>query len=298
MIQTASIWSRPVLMEFQMRQCFFDRILRASAIVLLGVTTVLSPTAAYSASSSTVVQDAVPEGNVFEGEALALVEQLQRTYRSAAGIRVITSGSWTTGDGVLHPVRTQSMMTKSGEVKVLSPDRNLTLQNGLAYADSPFYPGYMVRQEVARVPGGALRGLEEVWPLAPIPIEVRLRITSSPESAMRPLLDGVGKDGAIVVGAAAWPDGSASRTLRFRSADGRTNFVIWVDLATGFIRGMRGSLATDRGVDQIDLVCEGISSDRTPRILVATTNRTVVDSFDALQKKWSKIYSAPELAGP
>ena len=281
-----------------MRQCFFDRILRASVIVLLGATMVLSPTEAFSDSSSGVIQDAAPEGIVFEGEALALVEQLQRTYRSAPGIRVITSGSWTTADGIMHPVRTQSMMTKSGEVKVLSPDRNLTLQNGLAYADSPFYPGYLVRQEIARVPDGALRGMEEVWPLAPIPIEVRLRITSSAESAMRPLLDCVGEGGTIVVGAAAWPDGAASRTLRFRSADARTDFVIWVDLATGFIRGMRGSLATDRGVDRIDLVCEGISSDRTPKILVGTSNRTVVDSFDALQEKWLKIYSAPELAGP
>lgn len=280
-----------------MRQSHFDRIVRASSILLLGFTTAMAPAEAFSASSPTVAQETVVEGTALEGEALALVEELRRTYRSAPGIRVITTGSWKSMDGVLHPVRTQSMMTNSGEVKVLSPDRDLTMQNGLAYADSPFYPGYLIRKEVARVPDGSLRGLEAVWPLKQIPIEVRLRIASSPESAMRPLLDSVGQGGTIVVAAAAWPDGSASRTLRFRSADDRTDFVIWVDLATGFIRGLRGSVVTVDGVDQIDLVCEGISSDRKPRILVSSMNRTVVDSFEALQKKWSAIYSAPDLNG-
>jgi hypothetical protein len=277
-----------------MPQVLVSRIVHASFIVILGLAAVFGSNVAFSASSSEV-QEAPAERPALEGEALALVEQLRRTYRSAPGIRVITTGSWKTMDGVLHPVRTQSMLTDSGEVKVLSPDRNLTLQNGLAYADSPFYPGYLVRQEVSRTPDGALRGLEEVWPLAPIPLEVRLRIGSSPAAAMQPLLDAVGADGSIVVAAAAWPDGSASRTLRFRSADDRTDFVVWVDLATGFIRGMRGSLAHDGGVDQIDLVCEGISSERKPRILVGVTNRTVIDSFDALQEKWSAVYSAPIL---
>ena len=237
------------------------------------------------------------ESSPFDPAARRVVEQLRATYRSAAGIRVTSSGSTTGPDGRLEFMQTQTILSISGDLKVLSPTRNLTYRGGIIYADSPFFPGYVIRAMYDRVPDGPLIALEKSWPIESLPLPARIRMAAGVETIFKPWLELIGEAGTVRAGSTAWPDGTAAQTLRFRSADGETRILVWIDLTTGFIRGIRGRIATDAGIERFEIAHDTVSSDRRPSIVVATVNRTVVDSFEQLLKRWRAVHLVPPFLG-
>lgn len=268
---------------------------------------VLAPNAwGTGGSRAEVPQSEDPQGRTeaaeagsspFDEAALRAAEQLRATYRSAPGIRITSSGSRTLASGKMEFIQTQTILSVSGDLKVLSPTRNLTFREGLIYADSGLFPGYVVRAMYDRVPDGPLIGLQKAWPVEPLPLPVRIRVAASVESIFEPWLDLIGDDGTVRSGSTAWPDGTAAQTLRFRSADGETEILVWIDLATGFIRGFRGRVAGEDGVERFEIAHETVSSERRPKIVVSTINRTVVESFDELRERWTAVHLVPPFPG-
>lgn len=237
-----------------------------------------------------VLQDEEVDARI-TGQARAAMERLRVAYRSSVGFSIRISGHWTDPAGTIMPVRDSLLIAASGDLKLLSPTRNLTLLRGVAYADSPFFPGYIIESRVPRVLGGAISTLQSIWPLAPIPLEIRLRHSSNIESAFAPMLDAIGKDGVVDLSAGAWPDGAPVQALRFKGGD--TDIVVWIDPESGLVRGVRGRIAGKNGVTLVDEGRETYAVDRKPHIVVATAGRVEQPSFEALRKTWDSVYSSP-----
>ena len=123
------------------------------------------------------------EGVRITAPAKAAMDDLRKAYRSSAGISVKITGHSRSGCGILSPIKTSLLMAASGDVKLLSPSHNLTHQRGVIYADSAYFPGYIVKERVPRAPDAVVTGLQSIWPLSPLPIEIRIRLASSAESA-------------------------------------------------------------------------------------------------------------------
>lgn len=240
--------------------------------------------------SAIVVQDADLDARM-TGQARAAMERLRIAYRSAVGFSIRVSGHWTDPSGTISPVRDSLLIAASGDLKLLSPTRNLTLLRGVAYADSPFFPGYLIKTRVPRELGASIATMESIWPLAPLPLEARLRLSSSIDSAFAPMLEAIGKDGVVDLSAGAWPDGTPAQALRFKG--GETDIVVWIDPASGFVRGIRGRMAGKNGVTTIDEGRETTAVDRAPHIVIATSGRVEEPSFAALRKAWDGVYSSP-----
>lgn len=265
-----------------------------TSILLVALCSMLPiPAASVLGDGGIRIQEVEVESSPFDADARRLAEKLRISYRSAPGIRITSSGSITAPSGDVEFIQAQTILSNTGDLKVLSPTRNLTFREGLIYADSGYFPGYLVRSMYDRVPDGAIIGLEKVWPVDPLPLPVRIRVAASIESAFRPYLDLIGEDGTVRAESTAWPDGAAAQILRFRSADGETDIAVWVDLATGFIRGLRGRVATADGVRSTEIAHETVASQRRPKIVVAVVNRTVVDSFKALLERWRAVHLVP-----
>ena len=240
--------------------------------------------------SAIVVQDAEVDARM-TGQARAAMERLRIAYRSAVGFSIRVSGHWTDPSGTISPVRDSLLIAASGDLKLLSPTRNLTLLRGVAYADSPFFPGYLIKTRVPRELGASIATMESIWPLAPLPLEARLRLSSSIDSAFAPMLEAIGKDGVVDLSAGAWPDGTSAQALRFKG--GETDIVVWIDPASGLVRGIRGRMAGKNGVTTIDEGRETTAVDRAPHIVIATSGRVEEPSFAALRKAWDGVYSSP-----
>ena len=240
--------------------------------------------------SAAVVQEENADARI-TGQARAAMERLRIAYRSAVGFSIRVSGHWTDPSGTISPVRDSLLIAASGDLKLLSPTRNLTLLRGVAYADSPFFPGYIIKTRVPRELGASIATLESIWPLAPLPLEARLRLSSSIDSAFAPMLEAIGPEGVVDLSAGAWPDGTPAQALRFKG--GETDIVVWIDPASGFVRGIRGRIAGKNGVTTIDEGRETNAVERAPHIVVATTGRVIQPSFAALRKAWDGVYSSP-----
>ena len=223
------------------------------------------------------------------------MDDLRKAYRSAAGISVKITGHSRNECGTLNPIKTSLLMDASGDIKLLSPSYNLTHQRGVIYADSTYFPGYILKERVPRAPDATVTGLQSIWPLSPLPIEIRIRLASSAEAAFAPWLEAIGDGGVVGLSAGVWPDGTPAQALRFQG--GKTDLVVWIDPNTNLVRGVRGRLEGENGVTTINEAREVVSTDRSPRIVVSTQGRTPLPSFEALRTAWDGIYSSPPPPG-
>ena len=228
-------------------------------------------------------------------EAMSAMEELRQAYRSPPGISIKVTGHSSDGHGNFRPIRTSLLIAASGDIKLLSPAYNLTHQRGTVYADSTYFPGYLVKTRVPRAPDATVAALQSIWPLAPLPLELRIRLASSARSAFAPMLDAIGEDGAVDVMAGVWPDGTPAQGLRFQG--GGTDLVVWIDPGTSLVRGVRGRIAHGEQVTDLDEAREVAALDRQPAIVVATKDRIPVASFDALRAAWERIHTSPPPPG-
>ena len=245
--------------------------------------------------SSSLTGNQDEEGVRITAPAKAAMENLRRAYRSSAGISVKITGHSRSESGTFSPIKTSLLIAASGDVKLISPSYNLTHQRGVIYADSAYFPGYIVKERVPRAPDAAVAGLQSIWPLSPLPIEIRIRLASSAESAFAPLLKAIGNDGVVGLSVGVWPDGTPAQALRFQG--GKTDIVVWIDPNTNLVRGVRGRIEDERGVTTINEAREVVANNRTPPIVVTTQGRAPISSFDALRTAWDKIYSSPPPPG-
>lgn len=229
------------------------------------------------------------------GPARAAMEELRSTYRRSAGYSITISGHSTDAGGMLRPIRSSLLIAASGDLKLLSPAYNLTHLRGTVYVDSAYFPGYIVKSRVLRAPDATMKALETVWPLDPLPIEIRLRLAAGIESAFAPMLDAIGAEGVVTLSAGVWPDGSPAQALRFRG--GETDLVVWIDPGSGLVRGIRGRVSRNGGIIDLDEARDAIAVDRSPQIVVATANRIPVPTFAALRKAWDAVHTAPPPPG-
>ena len=259
------------------------------AIALLGAPQDAPSSAPVAATAATAVDPASRE----------LMEQVWRRYRRIASAAVTATGSRTFANGRVAPVRTRSMIAPTGEAKVVGSSYNLTLKDGVAYADSPFYAGMQIRVKVGTGTDAALTALADAWPEAMVPLAVRLRLATSPEAAFGPWVAMAGDTPRLEAQAGVWSDGRACEILRIRSADDATDLAIWVDQLTGFVRGIRGSIMAMNGepASTIELVHETTETERPPMIAVANRGVRPVDSYDALLRAWREIYAVPVAPG-
>ena len=266
------------------------------AVVIGGLPSGFQAFGAESASGSTSRAERQDDQGVrITAPARAAMEELRSAYRSAAGFSIKITGHSEDECGTLRPIRTSLLMAASGDVKVLTPSCNLTHLRGVVYADSSYFPGYIVKSRVPRLPDATVNGLQSIWPLSPLPIEIRIRLGSSVESAFAPLIEAVGKDGVVESSAGVWPDGTPVQGLRFRG--GRTDVVVWIDPSTSLVRGVRGRIDDKGRVTVLDEAREVVAVDRSPQIVVTTKSRIPVESFDALRAAWDKIYTSPPPSG-
>ena len=125
----------------------------------------------------------------------------------------------------------------------------------------------------------------------PLTLEVRIRRGSTVEKTFEPWLAAIGEEGTVTSTVGIFSDSAPSTALRFKGGD--TDLVVWVDQATGLVRGVRGRVAQGGQVVQIDELRESQAVDRRPQVVVATTGRIPVDSFDALREAWGRVYTVP-----
>ena len=252
-------------------------------------------TSSSNAGSSSPSPSQDESGVRITAPARAAMEELRRAYRGSSGISVKITGRSRDECGKFTPIKDNLIIAASGDVKLLSPSRNLTHQRGVVYADSPYFPGYIVKLRVPRKPDATVEGLQSIWPLEPLPIEFRIRLASSAESAFTPFLKAIGDEGVVGLSAGVWPDGTPAKALRFQG--GKTDIVVWIDPDTNLVRGVRGRIENDRGVVTIDEAREVVAKDKPPRIVVSTANRVPVESFEALRMTWDRIYTSPPPPG-
>jgi hypothetical protein len=242
------------------------------------------------ASAAVAVTEAVTDQAGAE-----LMEQIWRRYRRIASASVMATGYREFEGGRVEPIRTRTMISPAGEIKVIGSSYNLTLKEGIAYADSPFYVGMQVRVKVGTGTDAALAALADAWPVEMLPLAVRLRLATSPDAAFAPWLAFAGETPMATATAGVWPDGRACEILRIRSADGATDLAVWVDQLTGFVRGVRGDLAAAGGepASKVEILYETTELDRAPMIAVANRGVRPVDSYDALLRAWRETYAVP-----
>jgi hypothetical protein len=261
------------------------------AIALLGGSLTPTPVNAGGMAVSSPGQGAT----VTDQSARELMEQVWRRYRRIASAAVTATGLHTDADGRVEPIRTRSMIAPSGDVKVIGSTYNLTLKDGVAYADSPLFAGMQIRVKVGTGTDAGLTALADAWPDAMVPLAIRLRLATSPEAAFAPWLAMAGDSPSLAAQVGVWSDGRACEILRIRSTDGSTDLAIWIDQLTGFVRGIRGEIATQDGRPgrRIEMVHETTETERAPMIAVANRGVRPVDSYDALLRTWSEIYAVP-----
>ena len=122
------------------------------------------------------------------------------TYRGLLDARsqsVIISGERTGGSTGYMPSRKRLLISATGDVKVLTPSYDLTMLKGVAYMNSPFFPGYIVKARPPRVPDAAIETLEGLWPMDPLTLEVRIRLGSTVEKTFEPWLAAIGEEGTV-----------------------------------------------------------------------------------------------------
>lgn len=224
-----------------------------------------------------------------------LMEQVWRRYRRVTSASVTASGIRRYANGRIEPIRTRTMIAANGQSKVVGSSYNLTLKDGVAYADSPFFSGLQVRVKVGAGENASVDALASAWPADMVPLSLRLRLSTSPEAAFANVLAFAGETPDVTAQVGVWTDGRACRILRIRSADGATDLALWIDEPTGFARGLRGSIAAMNGepASTIEVVYETTELDRNPMIAVANRGVRPVDSYDAMLRVWSETYAVP-----
>jgi hypothetical protein len=245
-------------------------------------------------------QPAVPvASSVRDAAGSELMEEVWRRYRRLASASVTASGIRRYANGRIEPVRTRTMIAADGQAKVIGSSYNLTLKDGVAYADSPFFSGLQIRVKVGTGENASVNALASAWPADLVPLSLRLRLSTSPESGFADLLAFAGETPDVTAQVGVWTDGRACRILRIRSADGATDLALWIDEPTGFARGLRGSIAAMNGepASTIEVVYETTELDRNPMIAVANRGVRPVDSYDAMLRAWSETYAVPAAPG-
>lgn len=265
--------------------------IRRHVIVALLSAPILAGPSAFSTTAVAAPRSHAEEDARITAPARQVMEELRRTYRGSAGISVIISGERTGESTGYMPSRKRLLISATGDVKVLTPSYDLTMLKGVAYMNSPFFPGYIVKARPPRVPDAAIETLEGLWPMDPLTLEVRIRLGSTVEKTFEPWLAAIGEKGTVTSTVGVFSDSAPSTALRFQGGD--TDLVVWVDQATGLVRGVRGRVAQGGQVVQIDELRESQAVDRRPQVVVATTGRIPVDSFDALREAWGRVYTVP-----
>lgn len=264
-----------------------------------GVSTTEWQEASAEAPDLVLIQEAPPvEAKADDAAGLTgedLMEQVWRRYRRLGSASVTTTGHQSWAGGRVDPIRIRTMLAPTAEMKVLATDHVLTFKEEVVYAESAYYPGMQIMIPVEAVPDAALNALAQAWPPAPVPLPVRLRLASSAKVAFAPFLALVGENGTVDAQTSAWPDGRPARVLRLRDGEGATDLAIWIDTQTGLIRGVRGRVAGQGGMDpyRIKMLYETVETQSAPPIVVPNRNVTRVGSFGELQRVWLDRYAVP-----
>ena len=239
-----------------------------------------------------------PPPAVTEDAAVAM-ESVRAQYHAAPGMTTLTNARWTdSAGGVVRMERARVILSPTGDLKVITSTAGWTLIGEDVYAESPYFPGRIIKERTSGTSSSKLEVLDRIWPFSKMPIEVRLRLAMDAEEAFAPFLTLIGPDGTVESSTRSWSDGASCTVLEFRSADQTTSLAVWIDVPTGLLRGVRGTYGTGALRRSVEVVSEPTETSRPPKVLVATVGRREFPSYAALAASWAKNFAVPSLPAP
>ncbi|MDC0429551.1 hypothetical protein OAL71_03125 [Phycisphaerales bacterium] len=231
-------------------------------------------------------------------DAAAAMESVRAQYHAAPGMTTLTNARWTdSAGGVVRMERARVILSPTGDLKVITSTAGWTLIGEDVYAESPYFPGRIIKERTSGTSSSKLEVLDRIWPFSKMPIEVRLRLARDADEAFAPFFSLIGPGGVVETSTQVWSDGGPCVVIEFHSADRATALAVWIDVPTGLLRGVKGSYGDGESRRHVEVVSESTLTSRPPKVLVATVGRREFPSYTSLAAEWAEVYAVPNLAG-